>query len=210
MNAIDAYNTELCIFKLTSGKIQILLRKNHKHIYLPGKLIERHEDARDVAYNLCSKYKVNIEFIRHYAVFDEPSRDIRGRVISNAFYVLTRSHNKDFIDIDNIDFDKLSYDHKEIIFKALDNLKKDLLESMVAKYLLPEEFTIRMLKELLLSVCSDPRFLRSHFYTKIVKKEFIKPVLSDGLHQTYLEKDAKKPSKLYYMDDVNTVTSIYF
>lgn len=205
------YNTEICIFRYLDDKIEVFLLKDVQNNYvLPGKIVDSSKDAKEVALELCEEYNIEVEFIRHYAVFDEPTRDYRGRVISNAFYVITQSTKSNFYDINFLEDKQLKFDHKEILEKSITNIKKDLLETFLAKYFLPEHFTIRMLKNLLIQACDDYRFHRTHFYTKIIKKDFIKPVIKDGIQETIIESGAKKPSRLYYMDNANIVTSIYF
>lgn len=214
----DGYNTELTLFCFHENKIKVFLLENDKgEYYLPGTFINKHETGRDAAIRNVHKYFTTDEvFLRHVAVFDMPERDFRGWIISNVFYGILRpslmlEQAERFYNIDELRSMNIAFDHQEIIEKSILNIKKDLLETTVAKYFLNSEFSITELQKLLLCTGDYPEIIRTHFFTKIKSMRFISPViLPNGQQKTKITNGAKRPSKLFYFDETNYVSSIYF
>lgn len=205
------YNTELCIFCFDENKIKLLLLTKDNEFYLPGHLIDKTKDAKKVANLILEKMNIAPKFLRHYAVFDEPNRDVRGRIVSNLFYVIANKDEHNYVALEQIEYEKISYDHSEIIKKAIINLKKDLLETLIGKHFLNQEFTIKELQNLLQNTTSSQEITRTHFYTKIQKKAFIKQVVNEnGVQKTKKFTGIKRPSKLFMFDDASFISSVYF
>lgn len=215
---LDGYNTEICILSYFDNQLKIFLLQNSNQKYcLPGGFVSANENAKDRAINVIAK-KLNapISFLRHVAIFDEPNRDYRGWIISNVFYAIVK--HEDIVDkehlffpIDDLPQISIDFDHDTIIDKVVANIKKDLLETSVAQHFLPNHFTIRNLQILLSQASNANEIKRTHFFTKIKSKQFIKPVLDAKLnHLTTFENGSKRPSKLYYFDETDYISSIYF
>ncbi len=213
------YNTEYAIFTFVDGKLKVfLLTKEDGSLCLPGNIIENELTARDIVVNKINKHLKVTEsdlFLRHIAVFDEPSRDYRGWIISNIFYVIInweKLEYKDFFyDVEELSNYELAYDHQEIIENTIENVKKDLYETTIAKYFLNEEFTISELQSLLLSAREVPEIKRTHFFTKVKSMPFISPVLDENKKQKKkLRPGARRPAKLYCFDETDYISSIYF
>ncbi len=220
MKIPDGYNTEYTIFTFKDNKLNLLLIKNNVNEYcIPGKFIEKNQTAKDVVDKNIAKYftiKNEQYFARHIAVFDDPQRDYRGWIISNVFYVIVNyndlnEYRGNFYPVDEISQMNIAYDHKEIIEKMIENIRKDLYETTIAKHFLDNHFTISELQALLLSAREVGEISRTHFFTKIKTMPFIKPVLGvDNKHMTKTRAGVKRPAKLYQFDETDYISSIYF
>ncbi len=213
------YNTEYAIFTYVDNSLKVfLLEQDDGSLYLPGNIIKKNHTAREmVVEKIYQHFKVKEEqlFLRHIAVFDEPTRDYRGWIISNIFYVIINwekiDNKANFYDVADIENLKLAYDHQEIIEKTIENVKKDLYETTIAKHFLNPEFTISELQSLLLSARKVSEISRTHFFTKVKSMAFISPVMDEDKKQkTKLRPGARRPAKLYCFDETDYISSIYF
>ncbi len=213
------YNTEYAIFTFAENQLKVfLIPKSDNSLCLPGNIITSNHTARDLVLDkIENHFQITEEqlFLRHIAVFDEPTRDYRGRIISNIFYVIINwedlKNKNNFYDVDKLDEYQLAYDHQEIIEKTIVNVKKDLYETTIAKYFLNREFTISELQSLLLCARNVPEISRTHFFTKVKSMPFIRPVLDENNKQKKkLRFGARRPSKLYRFDETDYISSIYF
>ncbi len=220
MSNIIKYNTEYTIFTFHENKLKVLLLQNSDdNYYIPGKIIEQNQTAIEVVDNSIEKYFSLTKgqyFARHIAVFDAPKRDYRGWIVSNVFYVIVNyedltNHQNEFFEVDKLEELSILYDHKEILEKMIENIKKDLFETTIAKYFLNEQFTVSELQSLLLCARNVSEISRTHFFTKIKSMPFIRPVLDENKKQlTKVRPGAKIPAKLYEFDETDYISSIYF
>ncbi len=214
------YNTEYTIFTFHDNKLKVLLLQNSEgQYYIPGKIIEQSQTAIEVVDQAIEKYfNLTSEqyFARHIAVFDAPKRDYRGWIISNVFYVIVNyeeltSHQAEFHGLDDLEDMDIAYDHLEILEKMIENIKKDLFETTIAKHFLNDQFTVSELQTLLLCARNVTEISRTHFFTKMKSMPFIKPVIGpDNKQLTKTRPGAKRPAKLYYFDETDYISSIYF
>jgi ADP-ribose pyrophosphatase YjhB (NUDIX family) len=206
------YNTEVGLIGFNDKKVQVFLYKNNDDkLCLPGGFVKEGENAKDAIARILNDY-INLEqcFMRHIAVFDEPGRDHRGWVVSNVFYIIIKDGVSGFYDIDNLPYEDIAFDHLEIIEKIKENVKKDLLETIIAKYFLEEEFTLKELQELLLCASDSKEISRTHFYTKMKNKKFIEPVMVNGLQKVKNVEGVKKPVRLFRFTKNEDQSSIYY
>lgn len=206
------YNTEVGVIGFNDKKVKVFLYKNNDgKLCLPGGFVNEGENAKDAIARILSNY-INLEqcFMRHIAVFDEPGRDNRGWVVSNVFYIIIKDGVEGFYDIDDLPYDMIAFDHLEIIEKIKENIKKDLLETVIAKYFLNEEFTLKELQELLLCASDSKEISRTHFYTKMKNKTFIEPVMLNGVQKVKSVAGVKKPVRLFRFTKQDDISSIYF
>lgn len=185
---------------------------------LPGGFVNPHETAFQSAQReLREETGVEGIHLEHYNVYDEPERDPRGWIISNAHYAIVPEHklsqrqaNDDAADVqlfsvkDVLNLD-LAFDHEVIIKDAIEVIGQKLLETTVAKEFLPDEFTYSELQAVLLTVTDDSLItLESAFARKIKSLSFIKEV--EGKKTT---RTSKRPTRLYQFVDIETTRSIY-
>jgi ADP-ribose pyrophosphatase YjhB (NUDIX family) len=185
---------------------------------LPGGFVDPNESAFQSAQReLREETGVENIHLEHYGVYDEPGRDPRGWIISNAHYAIVpeyklsnRQANDDATDVQLFSVNEvldleLAFDHAKIIKNAIDVIRQKLLESNVAKEFLPEEFTYSELQAVLLTVTDDSAIaLDPAFARKIKTFPFIQEV--EGKKTT---RTSKRPTQLYMFIDIDLNKSIY-
>ncbi|KJL06178.1 MULTISPECIES: NUDIX domain-containing protein [Priestia] len=185
---------------------------------LPGGFVHPDESAFEAAKReLEEETGVNDIHLKHYGVYDEPGRDDRGWVITNAHYAIVpedslikRKANDDAARVELFKIDEifslpLAFDHEIIIRDAIKEIKKDLLQTTIAQKFLPSQFTYSELQAVLLTVTDDAAIKSDQaFARKIRMLPFIEEV--DGKTTT---RTSKKPTKLYRFVEMNVMKPIY-
>ncbi len=114
---------------------------------LPGGFGTEHETAYQTAVReLSEETGVTGIHVNHFGVFDTPGRDPRGWVISNAHYAIVPSCYLDkrkaaddaeecqLFSIESVSELSLAFDHREIIKGAIERVRRELLQTTLAKY----------------------------------------------------------------------------
>lgn len=172
--------TDCVIFGFDGEKLQVLLVKRAEEPYkdcwvLPGGFIKMEESAEDSAKSmLFSKTGLKDTYIEQFHTFTAPNRDLRGRVISIAYYALVRKQEvKEGANAASADWFSLSdlpelyFDHKQILDMALERLRERIMFKPVGFELLPEKFTMRELQNLYEAILGV-EFDRRNFSKKIL------------------------------------------
>jgi 8-oxo-dGTP diphosphatase len=170
------------------------------------------------------KEETNVEgvHIKHFGVYDDVNRDPRGWIISNAFYAIVpekyisqRKANDDAEEVELFSMDEvfkldLAFDHRKIIADAYEHIKKDMIQTTIAKNFLPAEFTLSELQRVLLTVGEDPRISNdSVFFAKAPKLPFLEKVVDEQGKPKKTTRNSYRPSQLYRFNDFEVVESIY-
>lgn len=124
---------------------------------------------------------------------------IYKRFITIGYYALidyTLSHTFpdsfnevcDWFDVNNLP--DMAFDHKEIIEKGLDNLRKNLDYKLVGSNLLPEKFTMKDLQNLYETIL-DEKFRRNNFQRKMLSLNILER------HEKLFDGSANKAPFLY-------------
>lgn len=155
--------------------------------------------------------------IEHFGVYDQPGRDPRGWIISNAFYAIvpfhklsTRKAGDDASDVQMFSVKEvlsldLAFDHKQIIQDSIAVITQKLLQTTTAKQFLPEEFTYSELQAVLATVTDDPVIMSNpSFIRKMKQLPFIEAVEGKTVTRT-----SKRKTQLYRFKDVPLHYSIY-
>lgn len=184
---------------------------------LPGNLIDQNEDLDQSAYRVL-KELTGLEkiYLKQFAVFGSPTRlnnqnDLHWlqstsgmsieRVVTIAYYSLVKidesspeshlSQNAKWMPVKQLP--NLIFDHKEIILKALDTLRKEMRTEPVGFELLPKKFTFRQLQnlyEVILGTELDNR----NFRKRISKLEYLIPLNEKEVGVNH------KPAQFYKFD----------
>lgn len=185
---------------------------------LPGGFVDPNETAFQSAIReLREETGVDQIHVEHFGVYDQPGRDPRGWIISNAHYAIVpeyqlagRQANDDASAVElfsvkevmNLD---LAFDHAVIIQDAISIIEKKLLETTIAKEFLPEQFTYSELQAVLLTVTQDSAIaLDASFARKIKSLPFIEEVEGQKTTRT-----SKKPTQLYRFRDIEVNNTLY-
>jgi 8-oxo-dGTP diphosphatase len=156
------------------------------------------DGAKRVLHNLTGLEDI---FMKQLHVFGEIGRDPVARTVSVSYYALVNIHDYDnklvreheahWFTVNKIP--DLIFDHKEMITKAIESLKKDAKYSPVRFELLPKKFTLPQLKRLYDCIMGKDHDVRN----------FSKKILSTGMLIKLNEKDnnsSKKGAFLYRFD----------
>lgn len=154
------------IFAVIHGKLHVLLVKRNfepemgKWSLIGGFVNE--EESVDLAAKRVLSDLTGLDnvFIRQLGAFGEPHRDPGARVISVAYFALLNlanvdqeavsQHNATWIPVEELP--PLSFDHQEMIDRALDVMRRKIITGSLAFNLLPEYFTLTQLQSLVESV----------------------------------------------------------
>ncbi|MCR5569216.1 MAG: NUDIX hydrolase [Paludibacteraceae bacterium] len=172
--------TDCVIFGFDGAKLQVLLVKRGEEPFkdswvLPGGFLKMEESAEVSArMMLQSKTGLSNTYIEQFHTFSAPDRDVRGRVISIAYYALVRKQEvreganaseAAWFSLDELP--ELVFDHKDILDMALAKLRERIMFQPVGFELLPEKFTMRALQSLYEAILGV-EFDRRNFSKKIL------------------------------------------
>lgn len=195
--------SDCVIFGFDGTKMQVLLVKRAEEPFLngwvlPGGFVNMEESAEESAKNmLYSKTGLRDTYIEQFHAFSAPDRDVRGRVITIAFYALVRKQEvkeganaacADWFSL--ADLPALCFDHEQILKMALEKLRERIMFKPVGFELLPEKFTMRELQSLYEAILGV-EFDRRNFSKKILHVG----LLCD-LNET-IRSNPKREAKLY-------------
>ena len=193
-----------------------------KTLKLPGSLVYDHEDV-DTAADRVLKDLTGLEniFLQQFHVFGSPDRlnkieDLEwlqlvskmkiNRVVTIAYYSLIKLHKAmpcegKVVWCDVTDIPELAFDHKDIVTKGLQVIRRELHNEPIAFELLPKKFTIRQLQtlyEIILGTKLDSR----NFRKSIAKWDYLVQV--DEKEKNV----AHKPAHFYKFDKKLYINSL--
>lgn len=236
----DGYTADIAVFTILSTKVEeykppemelkiMLIRRSMTDSEgrpnieagkwaLPGGFVDANETSFETALReLKEETGVDHLHLKHFGVYDEPGRDPRGWIISNAHYAIVPEHrladrqaSDDADEVELFSVEEalkldLAFDHEKIIRDAVKVISRELLETTVAKEFLPEEFTYSELQSVLLTVTNDPAIASDPAFARKIKSlPFIQEVKGKKTTRT-----SKKPTQLYRFVDVEFSKSIY-
>ncbi|MFA1818832.1 NUDIX domain-containing protein [Virgibacillus oceani] len=192
---------------------------------LPGRFIDGHkkETAREAAARELEKETgVKELYLKHFGVYDKFREDARGWIISNAYYAIVseqklmkRRAAYDASEVKLFTLDEalqleLAFDHRKAISDAAELIKKDMVETTIARNFLPEEFTLSELQRVLQTVTNTPKIRNnSVFFAKVPKLDFIDKVYDRKGNLKKTKRNSYRPSQLYKFNDKHVVASIW-
>lgn len=190
---------------------------------LPGGFVKPDETAYEAAKReLKSETGIDEVHLKHFGVYDNLGRDKRGWIISNAHYAIVReevlerrkagedANEVRIFTIDEVVNLDLAFDHKRIITDALELIKREMVQTTVAKNFLPKQFTLSELRDVLLAVVSYPTIEeKSVFFKKTPALPFIKLVVDRQGNPKTTTKNSYRPARIYTFTDISPIASIY-
>ncbi|MGG3563151.1 NUDIX hydrolase [Neobacillus rhizosphaerae] len=240
----DGYTSDIAVFTITSEmigeykpplktlKTMLIKRSEHDHEgnpnveagkwALPGGFVRPEETAFQAAERrLLEETGVGGLRIKHFGVYDEPNRDSRGWIISNAHYVIAKESDlnspkttfdaaeiKLFSMEEALELD-LAFDHRKIIDDAIWFIRKDMALTTLAKHFLPDEFVLSELQGVLLTVLDDPSISTdAAFFRKAPTLPFIEAVSEKGKLKKS-NRYSKTPAQLYRFNESQPIVSVY-
>lgn len=190
--AVDAV-----IFTIHEKKLKVFLLTREKGPFqgkkeLPGGLLHSDEIA-EKALSRKIKEILNSDklYFEQFFTFTEPHRDPRTRTVSIGFIALINSQKiKDFSNwSDHKSIKDLAFDHKIIIEKAVEYLKKEI-NSIIAMQFMPSLFPLNRLQEVY-EIIENKKYDNRNFRKKILNEDVV-------IETKKIEKNVShRPAKLY-------------
>ncbi|WP_110929564.1 NUDIX domain-containing protein [Bacillus massiliglaciei] len=242
----DGYTADIAVFTITSTKtnekappsmhLKIMLikramknREGEPNIEagkwaLPGGFVMPNETAgAAAARELKEETGVSGFLLKHFGVYDQPGRDPRGWIITNAFFAIVqeeflyeRKADDDAAEVELFTLEELSglelaFDHDSIIHEAIAVLKQEMSRSTIAKQFLPKEFTLSELQRVLLAVGPDPKISAdSLFFSKAPRLPFLERITDENGMPKKTKRNSFRPSQLYRFNQEAVKDSIYY
>lgn len=204
------------LFTVEQGVVKVLLikRKNEPFFgdwVLTGGALYNNESLEEGAYREL-KEKTGIENIpiKQFKAFGRVDRSPVMRMVAIAYIgiidskrvnIIRKSRNTsdaDWVPIDKIPH--LGYDHNEILSEAIEELKKDIVNSNILKSLFPDGITIPELQKTYEAILNK-KFDRRNFRKKILSLNLLEDT------NQYGKFEGNKPAKIYkFKNDIEKIT----
>ena len=208
----------LAMFTIENGKFKVLLikRKNepfkNKWILVGGCAYNTETGEEAMKRELYEKTRLKDLEFEMFDVFTNPNRSPQNRMIAigyigvsdcsiiEKFSKTEKASDANWFEIDKIP--ELGYDHKEILYKAIEVLKQKIFTTSIMKRLFPDNFTMPELQsayEIILNKSLD----RRNFRKKLLADNII---IETG---KLLKVANKKATKLYKFNSINKQINLY-
>lgn len=205
-----ALTVDCVIFGFEGGDLQILLIRRglapfKDHWALPGGFVRLDETLDEAARReLNEETGLHAVFLEQLYTFGAVKRDPRERVVSVAYYALTKpadhttaastdAAEAQWFPVSEVP--ALAFDHAEILDAALTRLRGKLTYEPIGFELLPPKFTLTQLQRLYEAVLGTPLDKRN-FRKKVLSYDLLIP-----LKETQRE-GAHRPAQLFRFDPV--------
>jgi 8-oxo-dGTP diphosphatase len=196
-------SVDCVIFGYDEGVLKVLLIESDQPEYygkwsLLGDVLHQHEDLNQASYRvLRERTGVSNMYLEQVKTFSEVNRHPAGRVVSTAYLALVNVKDYKLKSADNAlhwhpvsEIDTMAFDHKLILDKCLNALRKKIQQEPIIFNLLDKKFSLRKLQQVfeeVLAIDFDRRNFR--------KKLFATGMLVD---ENEMESDVHhRPGKLY-------------
>ncbi|WP_062197266.1 NUDIX domain-containing protein [Massilibacterium senegalense] len=192
------------------------------HWALPGGFTEREETIEEAVLREL-KEETNVyrpAYFKQVRAVHYPGRDPRGWIPSVLFYALLKEEeaaslkagddaiDARFFPINEVFDLKLAFDHEILIQEALAAFQKEMLTTTVARYFLPEMFTLEQLSQVLQVVVPTYKIEKKNFIKKLVPLKNERSVLEEVVEQK-LPDFFSNHEKLYCFKNKEMEHSIY-
>jgi len=167
---------------------------------LPGGFIDMDETLEASARReLEEETGIQVGKLAQIAVFGDPGRDPRGRVVSVAYVALVRADDQVLAATTDADaaawfpvdtLPDLAFDHATIVTDALEHLRRALDREPVGFQLLPRAFSLAALQAVHEAVIGKPLDKRN-FRRKVLAEELVVPLAGE------IEHGAHRPAQLF-------------
>lgn len=213
-----AVSIDCVLFGFDGNELKILLIERNEEPFkdwwaLPGNLVDINESVDQSAQRILKELTgLSDIYMEQYYSFGEVKRHPQGRVISVAYYAMLRlggdkplkplsNYAKRAQWVDVAKLPELAFDHKNILNKGLEKIKRRIKHLPLAFELLPEKFTLTQVQsvyELILGKKLDKRNFRKKILSFKVLKELDEKQRGVSFRAATLYKfDKRKYNKLF-------------
>ncbi len=197
------------VFGYHEGEVQVLLVERSVEPYkgswaLVGDLVHPESDLASSANRILENLTgLSGIFMEQFHTFDAVDRHPLGRVVTVGYYSLVQSKHyhpvasawaKSTRWFSISELPELAFDHKEILDKGIQTLKRRVRYRPVGFELLPSKFTLGQLQSLYEALLSE-KFDKPNFRKKILRMDLVTPL------NEYQENVSHRPAKLYAFDE---------
>jgi len=195
--AVDAV-----VFTIHEGKLKVFLQTREKEPFsgkkeLPGGLLHFNEIAEEtLSRKIREVLNVDKLYFKQFYTFTQPNRDPRTRTISIGFIALINNQKiKDFSNwFDYKSLKSLAFDHKIIIEKAAEYLRKEI-NSILAMQFMPSVFPLNMMQEVY-EIIENKKYDNRNFRRKMLNEGVVIETKRSE------ENVSHRPAKLYKFKDL--------
>lgn len=194
--------TLINMFTVEKGVLKILLEKKQKDPYkgywiLPNDILKKNitleENIEETIKRVVNTSKI---YLKQDFTFSSINRNPNERIIATSYIALVDNRvlkiNNDvelkWFDLEELP--KIGYDHKEIIEKSRETLKKGLLTTTILKNLFPNSFTLPEVQSVFESIMNK-KLDRRNFRKKILNLNLIEELGQSSVG------GSGRPAKLY-------------
>lgn len=184
---IEDLSIDCIVFGFQASDLKVLLVKHAEGIIknqwaLPGGFVTYNENIDTSAYRLLNDLTgVKELYLEQLQAFGDVNRYPTKRVITIAYYALTRPENYELIpgftasDVSWFkikEISELPYDHNQILKFAWNRLKQKVKYEPIGFNLLPEKFTLLQLQDLYEAIL-ETKLDKPNFRRKIMKMNLL-------------------------------------
>ncbi|MGI9274220.1 MAG: NUDIX hydrolase [Endozoicomonas sp.] len=201
-------SVDLVAFQLIDGQLQVLTRSQEMS---PGKTVltlpaGRIEPDTDSCLDGTARRQLSYltdnpaSYLEQVVTIGDPKRDSRGWSLTVVYYALLENNPKQQLSSDahwvNLSAgqpeEELAYDHNKLVLRAMERLKSKVQYSSLPVYLLPEEFTLSDIRNVIQGILEKAPPMRS------IRNRFLK---GDLLEETGLQRrGSNRPAALYRLN----------
>ncbi len=201
-----AVTTDCVVFGFDGHQLNILLVERGLEPFkgywaFPGGFMNIDETAEQGAVReLCEETSLELSYLKQFGTFSGVHRDPRERVITIAYYALTKklsvkggddAAQAQWFPLDEVP--PLAFDHDYILRKATEQLKKDIHFEPIGFGLLGDQFTMPELQRLYESILGI-HFDRRNFYKKMLQTGILDEVEEDDDDTVYYGRNKEMKS----------------
>lgn len=237
----DGAPTDIVVFTITSSErkgtkkslpvrnLQVMLIQRQKWPFqgqwaLPGGFTRETETIQECARReLSEETGVADVHLEYFNVYSAHGRDPRGWMISHAFFALVQEADLaerrpsdeaakvQLFSVEEALSMDLAFDHRSIVQDALEQIRRKMLTTTIAKEFLTEEFTMSELYQVIQTVV--PTFEERNFIRKITSTQSRRGILEEVRNhkgeQAMSNRYSQRPAQLYRFTDYSPELSIY-
>ena len=222
------YSTDVALFSMINGDLNVLLVKRDSDVReagkwaLPGGVVDyKEKETSLIKAKKVLKERLNLDnniYLERVDIYDDIDRDPDEYAISVCYLSLINENKVTLIEgsgVDELewvsvrDLPLLAFDHARMINDAVKLVRNSLKDSSIGFKFLPEEFTIPQLRSIFENIL-DVELNPSNFRTRLLSMNILEPCNRKKRLDESNKKIKGQPAKLYKVKEsaLNKVVSV--